>query len=153
MLRQGSLCLKLWYRQPAKEWMQATPVGNGRLGAMIFGGINNDRIALNEITMWAGQPDPDQELPCGKEKLAEIRKLFFDGKIKEGNDSAQKYLSGKPNTFGTHLPVGDLNLKFNLDEKSISEYRRELNLENAITTVTFKVRRCHLQKGIFLFQP
>ena len=85
----GKPVLKLWYRQPAKEWMQSTPVGNGRLGAMIFGGINNDRIALNEITMWAGQPDPDQELPCGKEKLAEIRKLFFDGKIKEGNDSAK----------------------------------------------------------------
>ena len=134
----GKPVLRLWYKQPAKEWMQATPVGNGRLGAMIFGGINNDRIALNEITMWAGQPDPDQELPCGKEKLAEIRKLFFDGKIKEGNDSALKYLSGKPNTFGTDMPVGDLNLKFNLDEKNISEYRRELNLENAVTTVDFK---------------
>ena len=76
--------LKLWYKQAADEWMKSTPIGNGRLGAMIFGGINNDRIALNEITMWAGQPDPNQELPCGKEKLAEIRKLFFDGNIEEG---------------------------------------------------------------------
>ena len=149
----GKPVLKLWYRQPAKEWMQSTPVGNGRLGAMVFGGINNDRIALNEITMWAGQPDPDQELACGKEKLEGIRKLFFDGKIKEGNDSAQKYLSGKPNTFGTHLPVGDLNLKFNLDEKSISEYRRELNLENAITTVTFKSDGAAYKREYFCSNP
>jgi len=85
---RGKPVLTLWYRQPAKEWMQSTPVGNGRLGAMIFGGINNDRIALNEITMWSGQPDPDQELPCGKEKLAEIRKLFFNGKTEEVNEAA-----------------------------------------------------------------
>ncbi len=145
--------LKLWYNQPAKEWMQSTPVGNGRLGAMIFGGINNDRIALNEITMWAGQPDPKQEVTCGKAKLAEIRQLFFDGKLKQGNDSAIKYLSGKPNTFGTHIPVGDLNLKFNLDEKSISEYRRELNLENAITTVTFKSGGVFYTREYFCSNP
>lgn len=56
--------LKLWYKQSADEWMKSTLIGNGRLGVMIFGGINNDRIALNEITIWAGQPDPNQELPC-----------------------------------------------------------------------------------------
>ena len=58
--------LKLWYRQPAKEWMQSTPVGNGRLGAMIFGGINNDRIALNEITMWRVSLTLIRNYPAGK---------------------------------------------------------------------------------------
>jgi alpha-L-fucosidase 2 len=133
--------------------MKSTPVGNGRLGAMIFGGIANDRIALNEITMWAGQPDPNQEIQCGKEKLAEIRRLFFEGKIKEGNDSAQKYLSGKPNSFGTHIPVGDLNLKFNIDEKDISDYRRELNLEDAITTVTFTTDKATFKREYFCSNP
>ena len=85
--------MKLWYKQPANEWMTSTPIGNGRLGAMIFGGTEVDRIALNEITMWAGQPDPNQELTCGKEKLAEIRELFFKGKIEDGNSLAIKYLS------------------------------------------------------------
>ena len=145
--------LKLWYKQAADEWMKSTPIGNGRLGAMIFGGINNDRIALNEITMWAGQPDPNQELPCGKEKLAEIRKLFFDGNIEEGNKLAIKYLSGKPNTFGTHIPVGDLKLNFNYDETNVSSYKRELDLETAITTVSFKIGQASFQREYFCSNP
>ena len=79
---------KLWYKQPARQWMEATPLGNGRLGAMIFGGIKTEKIALNEITLWSGQPDPHQEIACGKEKLAEIRRLFFEGKWIEGNQMA-----------------------------------------------------------------
>jgi alpha-L-fucosidase 2 len=145
--------LKLWYRQPADEWMKATPVGNGRLGAMIFGGVVNDRIALNEITMWAGQPDPNQEIACGKEKLAEIRKLFFEGKLKEGNDSARKYLSGRPNTYGTHIPVGDLNLKFAANEKKVSDYRRVLNLENAITSVSYTNDKATFNREYFCSNP
>ena len=141
--------LKLWYNQPANEWMQSIPLGNGRLGAMIFGGTDNDRIALNEITMWSGQPDPNQEVICGKEKLAEIRNLFFQEKIKEGNELATRYLSGKPNTFGTHLPVGDLNLKFKIDKDDITEYHRELNLENAITTVSFKAGDVNYKREYF----
>jgi alpha-L-fucosidase 2 len=145
--------LKLWYKQPADEWMKSTPIGNGRLGAMIFGGINNDRIALNEITMWAGQPDPNQELPCGKEKLAEIRKLFFESNIEEGNKLAINYLSGKPNTFGTHIPVGDLKLNFNHNETGVSDYRRELNLENAITTVSYKIDKINYTREYFCSNP
>lgn len=145
--------LKLWYEQPADEWMKSTPIGNGRLGAMIFGGIKTERIALNEITMWAGQSDPNQELACGKEKLAEIRKLFFDGKIEEGNNIAIKYLSGKPNTFGTHLPVGDLKLSFNHNEANALAYRRELNLENAITTVSYKIDNVKYKREYFCSNP
>jgi alpha-L-fucosidase 2 len=121
--------LKLWYKQPADEWMKSTLIGNGRLGVMIFGGINNDRIALNEITVWAGQPDPNPELPCGKEKLAEIRKLFFGGNLEEGKKLAINCLSGKPNTFGKHTPVGDLKLNFNHNETGVSDDRPELNLK------------------------
>jgi alpha-L-fucosidase 2 len=145
--------LKIWYKQPANEWMKSTPIGNGRLGAMIFGGINNDRIALNEITMWAGQPDPNQEISCGKEMLAEIRSLFFEGKIKEGNNLATKYLSGRPNTFGTHIPVGDLNLKFDYNEANVSDYMRELNLENAITTVSYKIDNVIYKREYFCSNP
>jgi alpha-L-fucosidase 2 len=151
--RDDKPVLKLWYKQPASEWMNSTPIGNGRLGAMIFGGIEEERIALNEITMWAGQPDPNQELPCGREKLAEIRNLFFEGQVEEGNKQAIKYLSGKPNTFGTHIPVGDLNLKFNYGEKEISEYQRELNIENAITTVSYKVGPVRYTREYFCSNP
>lgn len=68
---------ELWYNAPAKEWMEALPIGNGRIGAMVYGGINKDRIALNEITMWSGQRDTLQNDNCGPERLAEIRSAFF----------------------------------------------------------------------------
>jgi alpha-L-fucosidase 2 len=145
--------LKLWYQQPAREWMKALPIGNGRLGAVLFGGINEDRIALNEITMWAGQPDPNQELVCGKEKLAEIRQLFFKGDLVEGNKLAEKYLSGKPNTYGTHLPVGDLNLKFTHDLSKVIGYKRELDIRNAIHTVSYQLDEVAYKREFFCSNP
>ncbi|MFT3739647.1 MAG: glycoside hydrolase family 95 protein [Breznakibacter sp.] len=131
--------LALWYRQPATEWMQATPMGNGRLGAMVYGGTGTETIALNEITLWSGQYDEHQEIPCGKEMLGKIRRLFFDGKTEEGNRLATGYLSGRPNSFGTHLPLGDLKIKFDRHSGEISNYKRELDIENSITTVTYHV--------------
>ena len=125
---------KLWYKQPARQWMEATPLGNGRLGAMIFGGIKTEKIALNEITLWSGQPDPHQEIACGKEKLAEIRRLFFEGKWIEGNQMATQYLSGTPHSFGTHVPVGDLKIDFGYDTTRISDYTRQLDLTTGVTT-------------------
>jgi len=145
--------LKLWYTEQANEWMQALPVGNGRLGAMVFGGIEDDRLALNEITLWAGQPDPNQEPACGKEKLAEIRKLFFDGKLKEGNEMAVKYLSGKPNTYGTHLPAGDLILHFRHPSQEISSYERELDIEHAVASVAYQSGAVKYEREIFCSNP
>lgn len=128
----------LWYQQPAKEWMEASPLGNGRLGAMVFGGINKDRVALNEMTLWAGQRDDAQNDICGPEKLAEIRKAFFDGDMALGNDLTHKYLSGQSRSFGTHLPMGEMTLTFEYPAGAVSGYRRQLDLENAVATTTFK---------------
>ncbi|MDE6076463.1 MAG: glycoside hydrolase family 95 protein, partial [Muribaculaceae bacterium] len=128
----------LWYQQPAPEWMEALPLGNGRLGASVYGGIDTDRIALNEITMWAGQRDEEQNDHCGPEKLAEIRKAFFAGDLEEGNRLTNEYLHGFSKSFGTHLPLGDLVMEFSYPDKKISGYRRELNLENAVAKTTFK---------------
>lgn len=128
----------MWYQQPAKEWMEAVPLGNGRLGGMVFGGISKDRIALNEITLWAGQRDDAQNDICGPEKLAEIRKAFFDGDIALGNDLTHRYLSGQSKSYGTHLPMGEMTLSFEYPEGKITGYRRQLDLENAVATTTFK---------------
>lgn len=128
----------MWYQQPAKEWMEAVPLGNGRLGGMVFGGIAKDRIALNEITLWAGQRDDAQNDICGPEKLAEIRKAFFDGDIALGNDLTHRYLSGQSKSYGTHLPMGEMTLSFEYPEGKITGYRRQLDLENAVATTTFK---------------
>ena len=144
---------RLWYQQPANEWMKAIPIGNGRIGAMIYGGTDTETIALNEVTMWSGQHDDNQEIPCGKEKLAEIRQFFFDGNLAEGNRLATVYLAGRPNTFGTNLPIGDLKLKFNNSSTPVSEYKRELNLKNSITTISYKQKDIKFNREYFCSNP
>lgn len=135
--RATSAETELWYSAPAKEWMEAVPLGNGRIGAMVYGGISHDRIALNEITMWSGQRDSLQNDYCGPEKLAEIRSAFFAGDIAKGNDLTNQYLSGRSVSFGTHLPVGDLILDFNNQSSAISNYRRSLDLATGVASTTF----------------
>lgn len=150
---EGRQKLSLRYEQPAAEWMQATPVGNGRLGAMIYGGADTETVALNEITLWSGQPDENQEQACGKEQLAKIRQLFFEGNIPEGNNLGTKYLSGTPHSFGTHLPFGDLKIKFNYASDRITDYKRELNIENSLTTVDYKAGDTHFTREYFCSNP
>ena len=128
----------LWYQAPASEWMEALPLGNGRIGAMVYGGINHDRIALNEITLWSGQRDDQQNDHCGPEKLAEIREAFFEGDIAKGNELTHKYLSGHSQSFGTHLPLGDLIIDFEYPSASVTDYRRHLDLSKGIATTSFK---------------
>ncbi|MEQ2449630.1 glycoside hydrolase family 95 protein [Odoribacter splanchnicus] len=152
-MQSSDSSLRLWYKQPAKEWMEATPTGNGRLGAMIYGGTQTETIALNEITMWAGQADENQEIPCGKEKLAEMRQLFFAGKLIEGNQMATQYLSGTPHSFGTHVPVGDLKIDFGYDTTRISDYTRQLDLTTGVTTVGFKVDGIGYKREYFCSNP
>ncbi len=78
---------RLWYQQPADEWMKAVPLGNGRLGAMVYGGIDEEKVALNEISMWSGQPDPENNNLCGREHLDEIRECFFPRRLGAGRPS------------------------------------------------------------------
>lgn len=144
--------LELWYLTPAQEWMQALPIGNGRLGAMVFGGVPQETIALNEATLWSGQIDPEQEVTCGKEKLAEIRKLFFEGNIKEGNELAARHLVGFPHSFGSHLPFGNLILDFN-HQASPSGYRRSLDLQQALSTVTYTISDTVYTREVFCSNP
>ena len=143
----------LWYQQPAKEWMEASPLGNGRLGIMVYGGVDRETVALNESTMWSGQPDEDQEQSFGKEKLAQLRTLFFDGKPDEGNDIASKYLKGNYHSFGTHLPVGDLLMHFDYPDGKLFNYKRNLNLENAIDEVTFRIGDIQYKREYFCSNP
>ena len=98
---------ELWYAQPAEVWMESLPIGNGRLGAMTYGGIEEEKLALNESTMWSGQYNENQNIPFGREKMNQLRKLFFEGKLSEGNRIAGDNLHGNQTSFGTHLPIGD----------------------------------------------
>ncbi len=129
---------RLWYTSPAERWTQALPIGNGRLGGMVFGGTVHDCLAIDESTLWSGQPNPDQDRPFGRQKLNELRQLFFAGKAKEGNDLAWNALVGNQTSFGTHLPIGKMNIDFKgMDDAAIKDYHRQLNLTTAVATTTF----------------
>ena len=116
--------MMLWYRKPADRWLDSLPIGNGRLGAMIFGGIERERVALNESTMWSGGPSDDHENPSALEHLGEIRRLFFSGRYIEARDLCAKHLLGRQGSYGTHLPVADLWLHWETSQGAVRDYRR-----------------------------
>lgn len=142
----------LWYDEPADEWMKALPVGNGRLGAMIFGGTTDETIALNEVTFWTGGRDANQDPKGGAEHLDEMRKCFFANDYDKLHDLAGRYMVGRAEKFGTHIPVGDLNLHFNHSQQ-YTQYRRSLDLEDAIVRVEYMVGDTLYQREIFCSNP
>ena len=129
--------LKLWYDSPAKEWTQALPIGNGRLGAMVFGGTAEDRYQLNEDSLWCGKPH-DYAHDGAAEYLPQIRQLLFEGKQKEAEQLAMEHFMSVPLGQMPYQPFGDLKLTFPGHEKAES-YRRELDLDTAIATTTYRV--------------
>ncbi len=128
--------LSLWYRRPAAVWTEALPIGNGRLGAMIFGGIEGERIQLNEDTLWGGSPyDPSN--PEALTALPEVRKLVFEGKYKEAETLIQEKMMSRPLKQMPYQTIGDLRIAFPATNE-VTDYRRDLDLDRAIATVTYK---------------
>lgn len=137
----------LWYDSPADEWVQALPLGNGRLGAMVFGGIANERIQLNEDSFFAGSPY-DGTNPKAGAGLPRVRELIWAGKYKEAQDLADEVLVARPQRQMSYQPIGDLLLLFQGIENSQS-YRRSLDIDGAVATTRFKVRTVtHLREVI-----
>jgi len=128
--------LKLWYDKPAQKWTEALAVGNGRLGAMVFGGTTQERIQLNEDTLWAGPPVP-QDRAGAYEHIAEARKLIFEGKYSEAQSLVQRNVMGPRISPRSHQTLGDLRIEMPDSTGSIESYRRELDLDTAIATTTF----------------
>lgn len=127
--------LSLWYRQPASKWTEALPVGNGRIGAMVFGGINQEQLQLNEDTLWAGGPyDPVN--PEAKAALPEVRQLIFDGKYREASKLISAKVMSKPLAQMPYETAGDLTLTFPAST-AVENYRRDLNLDTAVSTVEY----------------
>jgi len=139
--------LLLWYDTPAAEWTEALPVGNGRLGAMIFGGPANEQLQLNEDTLYAGSPyDPNN--PEALAALPEARRLIFDGKYKEAHELVGEKMMAKPIKQMPFEPVGDLRLMFP-GRDNFSHYRRQLDLNTAIATVSYKVGSATVTREVF----
>ena len=122
--------LSLWYRAPAAEWTEALPIGNGRLGAMVFGGVPKERIQLNEETVWDGKRS-DRTNPKALEALPEVRRLLFEGKNEEAAKLAGETMMGVPERINSYQSLGDLWLEFPVPDE-VREYRRWLNLDTGI---------------------
>lgn len=128
---QGLKNTRLWYKRPAADWNEALPIGNGRLGGMVFGTIKREEIQLNEDSIWYGGP-VDRNNPDALENLPKIRKLLFEGKIKEAERLATLALSGTPEGQRHYQPLGNLYIYFDHDEKGVESYCRELDIDRAV---------------------
>ncbi len=128
----------LWYRQPAKLWTEALPVGNGRIGAMVFGGVSEERLQLNEDTLWAGGPYNPVN-PQAKAALPEVRKLIFEGRYDEAQALAKDKVMAVPLRQMSYQTMGDMLLSFpGLGEPEAGSYRRELDIDAARATTRFR---------------
>lgn len=130
--------LKLWYDEPAKQWVEALPVGNGRLGAMVFGNPAKEQIQLNEETVWAGQPNTNANPNVEAGAIDEIRQLIFDGKYRAAQDLTDAKVFHKTNHGMSYQTIGDLYLEFP-GHDTYTEYYRDLDLADATTSVTYTV--------------
>ncbi|HEY6124292.1 MAG TPA: glycoside hydrolase family 95 protein [Steroidobacteraceae bacterium] len=132
----GASPLTLWYQKPAEQWTEALPIGNGRLGAMIFGGIARERLQINEDTLYAGGPyDPSN--PDALLALPEVRALIAAGKYAEAQDLAEQKMMARPIRMPSYQTVGDLILTFGASSYA-QDYRRDLDLQSACAHVRFQ---------------
>ena len=142
---------KLWYDQPAKKWLKALPVGNSHLGAMVYGGVKEEEIQLNEETFWSGSPHNNNS-PEAREHLQEVRDLTLMGREEEAHKLLDKYFFRGPHGM-RFLPLGSLKLKFDYDSDAEPvNYRRELNLGNALNTTTYEVDGVKYVRTVFASQ-
>lgn len=166
---------KLWYLQPAnakaidskngwkddEEWLKALPLGNGSLGAMVFGDVNKERIQLNEESMWSGSPT-DNDNPEALPALGKIRKLLFKNKYKEANKLTREtqickgkgsgYGNGANVPFGCFQTLGDLWIDFE-KQNTYTNYKRELDLDKALVTISYTQDNVNYTREIFISQP
>lgn len=144
--------LKLWYNKPSGNvWENALPIGNGRLGAMIFGNVEKETIQLNEHTIWSGGPHRNDN-PLALDSLPIIRQLIFDGKQKEAERIANRVIISKTSQGQKFEPVGSLQLAFDGHE-NFTNYRRELDIERAVAKTSYVVNGVTYSREAFASLP
>ncbi len=144
---------RLWYAQPATRWEQALPVGNGRLGAMVHGGLREERLQLNENSVWSGQPylTPRPEV---RQNLPEARRLLFEGRYAEAEALVQRTMTTTPDPrYGSYKPLGDLRLSFRLPAGEPRNYQRQLDLDSALARTSFTLDGVTYTRTVFASAP
>lgn len=144
--------MSLWFSRPASRWLEALPLGNGRIGVMDFGGVKEHRFSLSETTYWSGAPSDQHENPKAQQAFQKIRSSF-----KEGNPSAaQPWIQdmlGRQENYGTSLPVGEVIAEFDGNSEDANDYRRELDLETALSSVSFTDHGVHHRRECIVSHP
>ncbi|MHB8637386.1 MAG: glycoside hydrolase family 95 protein [Fimbriimonadaceae bacterium] len=140
--------LTLWYAKPAHLWVEALPLGNGHIGAMHFGGVEHDQFQLNEGALWSGEPSTGNN-PGAKAVLPVLRKALFEGRWTEVDNLARQMQGPYTESY---MPMGNLFLDFQ-HETASRNYRRELNLDTAISTVTFEAGGVRFKRQAFISHP
>jgi alpha-L-fucosidase 2 len=146
-----SKALKLWYNNPASQWLEALPMGNGRLGGMVFGGPSKEHIQFNEDSLWTGIPR-DYANPTAFESLSEIRNLLFEGRQQDAHKLGGETFMSIPLRQERYQPFGDLWIEFK-DHSEFSDYRRELDLERALATVLYSSNGVTYSRTVFSSYP
>ncbi|MDQ1162526.1 alpha-L-fucosidase 2 [Chryseobacterium sp. SORGH_AS 447] len=142
---------KLWYDKPAKQWVEALPVGNGRLAAMVYGDLSKEKFQLNESTFWSGGPSRNDN-PDGPKVLDSIRYYLFNGNYKRAQILADQGLTAKSLHGSAYQNIGDLTLDFN-DFKEVKNYYRELDIEKAVATTIFTSNGITFKREVFASIP
>lgn len=142
--------LTLWYNQPASEWVEALPLGNGRLGAMIFGGVDRELIQLNDGSLWSGGPRKDNVNPEAAQHLAPLRQALAKGDY----DTASNLCRNMQGYFSeSYLPLGDLQIRQQVDPEKVEAYYRDLSISRAIATTRFTVDGVEYTREYFTSSP
>ncbi len=139
---------ELWYDRPAEKWTEALPIGNGRLGAMVFGGTTTERIQLNEDSLWAGPPVPEDRVGAHKH-IAKARQLIFEGKYSEAQAIMQQEVMAPRISPRSHQTLGDIRITMPGTAGQAASYRRDLNLDAAIATTTFTLNGITYKREVF----
>ncbi|HFK5584866.1 TPA: glycoside hydrolase N-terminal domain-containing protein [Elizabethkingia anophelis] len=142
--------LKLWYTKPSTSWNEALPIGNGRLGAMVFGGVSNETFQLNEESLWSGKKINDIN-PEAKKHLAEIQSLLINGENKKAHELSEKYLLATPPNFQSYQTLGDLRISF-LDQSPV-DYKRSLDINTGIASVSYQSNGVQYLRETFVSAP
>lgn len=141
--------LKLWYNRPANAFEESLPIGNGKLGALVYGGVSNDSIYLNDITLWTGKPVDPEEGKDAYQWIPKIREALFKEDYKTA-DSLQHYVQGHNSEF--YQPLGRLNIQ-DLNPGDVTEYHRQLNLDSSIVNISYKRNDIVYTKEYFASYP
>jgi len=143
----------VWYNKPADMvWLDGLFIGNGYMGANIFGKVQNERIALNESTFWSGRPH-DYDDPDANKYFGKIKDLVFANKFKEAEKMVNEHFYGNPTGQQAYQPIGDLLLNFNVTGDSIKDYRRELDMETGVVRVSYTEGNVKMTREVFMSYP